>query len=109
MTACEEQCQSHLGRLRQVHQALGAEADRVRDSLCTRAMPPGLDDDDNLQLRRFDASGSLWRQLGEERLTNGRILIADPLGNLVVSYPPDVEQKELLRDFERLLEASGIG
>ena len=70
---------------------------------------PRLDGDDNLQIRRLDANGSLWRQLGEERLINGRIFIADPLGNLVVSYPPDVAQKELLRDFERLLDASGIG
>jgi hypothetical protein len=109
MTDCEEQCQSHLGRLRQVHQALGAEADRVQRLFVHAGDAPRLDEDDNLQLRRFDASGSLWRQLGEERLTNGRIFIADPLGNLVVSYPSDVEQKELLRDFERLLEASGIG
>ena len=50
MTACEEQCLSHLGRLRQVHQALGAEADRVQRLFVHAGDAPRLDDDDNLQL-----------------------------------------------------------
>ena len=30
----------------------------------------------------------------------------DPRGEVILSYPPDVEQKELLRDLERLLTGS---
>jgi hypothetical protein len=109
ITACEEQCSLHLARLREVHRALGGEADRVQRLFLHAGHAPQFDDDDNLKLSRLDASGSLRRLLGEERLMNGRIFIADPLGNLVVSYPPDVSRRELLRDFERLLDASGIG
>jgi hypothetical protein len=32
--------------------------------------------------------------------------VADPRGELIVSYPPDVEQKGLLRDLKRLLSGS---
>jgi len=39
-------------------------------------------------------------------LRAGRVYLADPRGNLVASYPPDVEQKELLRDLKRLLAGS---
>jgi hypothetical protein len=35
------------------------------------------------------------------------VLVADPRGEVILSYPPDVEQKELLRDLERLLAGSG--
>jgi len=31
------------------------------------------------------------------------VLVANPRGLVIVSYPPDVEQKELLRDLKRLL------
>jgi hypothetical protein len=109
MMVCEEQCHLHLARLRQVHQALGAEADRVQRLFLHAGDAPRFDDDGALKVSRLDASESLRRLLGEERLNFGRVFIADPLGNLVVSYPPDVEQRELLRDFERLLDAAGTG
>ena len=56
-----------------------------------------------------DRGAPLLRLLGEDRIQDGRIYICDPLGNLVLSYPADVEQKELLRDLQRLLDVSGIG
>jgi hypothetical protein len=51
----------------------------------------------------------LLQALGAERLAQGRVYIADPQGNVVVSYPAEVEQKELLRDLKRLLSVSGTG
>ena len=45
--------------------------------------------------------------LGAQRLEVGRVYVADPRGYLIVSYPAEVEQKELLRDLKRLLSASG--
>ena len=37
---------------------------------------------------------------------DGRVFVADPRREVILSYPPDVEQKELLRDLERLLSGS---
>jgi hypothetical protein len=60
-------------------------------------------------LRRFDDAQAegIARALSADRLQLGRVLIADPSGNLVASYPAQVEQKELLRDLKRLLSVSG--
>jgi hypothetical protein len=107
---CDEPCARDLERLRQVHWALGPDLDRVRRVYLHTA--DGAPDAGGGELAR----GRLDTELGPlalvfraERLAAGRVYIADPRGNLVVSYPPDVEQKELLRDLERLLDASGIG
>ena len=54
-----------------------------------------------------DAAGrGVVAALGAERIGDGRVYVADPRGNVVLSYPPDVEQKELLRDLKRLLAGS---
>ena len=38
-----------------------------------------------------------------------RIYISDPLGNLMMSYPPDINPKGILKDLKKLLRASRIG
>jgi cytochrome oxidase Cu insertion factor (SCO1/SenC/PrrC family) len=60
-------------------------------------------------MRRLDdaVGASVARVLDAERLPLGRVYVADPRGNLIASYPPDVEQKELLRDLKRLLAGTG--
>ena len=88
--------------------------DRVqRVYLHTGEASPLLDnnrpDDSALVMRRLDAAAgaSVARVLDAEQLRLGRVYVADPRGNLVASYPPDVEQKELLRDLKRLLAGTG--
>ena len=39
----------------------------------------------------------------------GRIYISDPLGNLMISYPADINPKGILKDLKKLLRASRIG
>jgi hypothetical protein len=110
---CAEQCSHDLDRLRQVHWALGGQLERVQRVYlyAGEAGPPAVEGD--VLVGRLDANtlanAGLASLFSEERIANGRVYVADPLGNLVVSYPPDVEQKELLRDLERLLDSSGIG
>jgi hypothetical protein len=107
MTPCEQQCTQHLGRLLQVQQALGRDSNRVRRAVwhVGGSSPPG---DRELDARSLDdaAGRGMVAALGRERLTGGRVYVADPRGYLIVSYPPDVEQKELLRDLKRLLARS---
>ena len=38
-----------------------------------------------------------------------RIYISDPLGNLMMSYPPDINPKGILKDLKKLLRTSRIG
>lgn len=107
---CNSECVRDLDRLRQVHWALGADLERVRRVYLHTADPvPAVSDD--LAVGRLDTErgAALVAALDAARLANGRVYVADPRGNLVVSYAPEVDQRELLRDLERLLDASGIG
>jgi hypothetical protein len=38
-----------------------------------------------------------------------RVYILDPIGNLVISYPPDQKAEHILKDLKRLLHVSHIG
>lgn len=104
MTPCEQPCVQHLVRLLQVHLALGRDRDRVRRAVWHVGALPPLEDP-QLAVRLLDSAPGreIAAALGGERLGEGRVLVADPRGEVILSYPPDVEQKELLRDLERLL------
>lgn len=108
MTPCERRCIEHLGRLRQVHLAVGRDVDRVQRVLLHTGDPPPIPNDEPILVHRLDGDGgaTLVAALGRERLEEGRVYIADPAGSLIAGYPPDVEQRELLRDLERLLSVS---
>ncbi|HUQ51930.1 MAG TPA: hypothetical protein VM692_06895 [Gammaproteobacteria bacterium] len=107
MTSCEQQCAQHLGRLLQVQLALGRDQGRVTRAVWHVGSLPQLDDPQLAAHDLDDAAGrALVAALGAERLQEGRVYVADPRGSVVLSYPPDVEQKELLRDLKRLLAGS---
>jgi hypothetical protein len=56
-----------------------------------------------------ERDAELIQVLGVDRLEQGRLFVVDPLGNLILSYPPDADQARLLKDLERLLSVSRIG
>jgi hypothetical protein len=108
MSPCEQQCTEPLRRLRQVQLALGRDQDQVGRALWHVAQAPELDDPDLLERRLDDAAAStLVAALGAERIGDGRVYVVDPRGSVILSYPADIEQKELLRDLKRLLAAAG--
>jgi hypothetical protein len=108
---CLDDCVGQLMRLEQVRLALAQDAERVQ--LVAYVTGPNVE----------RAAGAGWAAMqadaaaaqpavaafGAATIRAGRIYIADPLANLVLSYPPDVEQRALLDDLERLLELSQIG
>jgi hypothetical protein len=104
ISPCTADCVRHLERLRQVDRAVGSGLDLVRRVyLHAGNGVPELAGE--VVQGRIDGplEPALAEELRAERIANGRIYIADPRGHLVVSYPPDVDQDELLRDIERLL------
>ena len=107
MTACEQECAQHLGRLLQVQLALGRDQGRVQRVVWHVGSLPQLDDRQLAVHALDDAAGrGMVAALGAERLADGRVYVADPRGDVILIYPPDVEQKELLRDLKRLLAGS---
>lgn len=109
---CDSACRDAVERLASVRLALGDDLSRVRRMLVHRGERPSFASDATLTTVRIDPERDddwLAAVGDEERLRAGRIVVADPLGNVVASYPPDVPQKELLRDLKRLLSVSQIG
>jgi hypothetical protein len=107
MSPCEQQCAQHLGRLLQVQLALGRDRERVRRAVWHVGSLPQLGDAGlTAQLMESAAGRDMVAALRAERIGDGRVFVADPRGNVILSYPPDVEQKELLRDLKRLLAGS---
>lgn len=109
--ACGERCIEALERTGQVQRALGEDMNRVQRLLVFAAAahargietPPGLGlavaDGEWLRHFRFD---------GAAAFVPG-IYLVDPQGYVMMRYPPDVEQRGLLADLERLLKISKIG
>jgi hypothetical protein len=107
ITPCEQECAQHLGRLLQVQVALGRDRDRVQRVVWHDGSLPEPGDRELTAHGLDEAVGrELVDALGAEDLRAGQVYVADPRGYVILSYPPDVEQKELLRDLKRLLAGS---
>ena len=106
--ACDGACAEALYATRQARTIQGREMDRVARVLLVTgdgALPAAL--------------ASLHPDLVTARIQPGaiaalpaggdRILLLDPLGNLVLAYPRDPDIKAMAKDLTRLLKASRIG
>jgi cytochrome oxidase Cu insertion factor (SCO1/SenC/PrrC family) len=111
ISPCEGQCTQHLERLTQVFLALGRDRERAQLILITTDDSDGFSARPGLVIGLLDSErdAELVRVLGRQRLEHGRFFVVDPLGNLILSYPPDADQKRMLEDLERLLDVSRIG
>jgi hypothetical protein len=112
MSACDAVCAADFTRLRQVQKALARDADRVEvvfADLGAGGSPPPVPGEPPPEVRTLggEPRDQLRAALGTQRLETGRVLLADSRGQLVLSYPPDVAQRELLRDLKRLLSGTG--
>jgi hypothetical protein len=109
MRACDDSCRLAFRRLNQVFLALGS--DRVQLVYLAAAGDPPSFEDTSILFGVLDGpmGATMTGLLGAERLEGGRYFVVDPLGNLILSYPPDADQSRLLEDLERLLDVSRIG
>lgn len=107
-TPCEAQCEQDALRLNQVHQALNRTQDRARRVLLHVGPAPRIDDP-ALVVHSFDEpeAADLATALGADAMAAGRYYVADPLGRVILSYPTEIDQRELLRDIRRLMSAAG--
>lgn len=116
---CDARCREALTLIRQTRIALNDDMPRVQrlflvsDACCDQAYlqteHTGL-----LVALLDDANGQQIKQVFQETTSEpvaqaGRIYIIDPLGNLMMSYPPAAEPKGLLEDLKKLLKFSRIG
>ncbi len=111
--ACRQACEEALVRMRQVRLALGKDASRLQRVF----VPLGAENDSRNLSRDFPGmvivpDGASGRSALVERIGQrppGEVLLVDPLGNLVLSYPPEADADGLFRDTRHLLRLSKIG
>ncbi len=109
---CVEDCQQLIYLARQIHIGLGREASRANHGLAVSTpLPTELDErleNEYPQLQRYALDPSAYRRVAGDA-PGPQLWIVDPLGNLVLRYPPDAKGKDILNDLRQLLKISNIG
>ena len=112
-SACNDTCMRSLHTLRQSRLMLGKEMDRlvrvflhgdtVPDTVLLAEEHKGL-----VTLQDSDLRSSLDKKRPTDLEAGGYYLV-DPLGNLVLYFPPDIDPSAMVEDIKHLLELSRIG
>lgn len=113
---CAEACQKKLWNMRQVRLATGKERDRIErlflivdDAPLTTLLLREYEGTRFVRAERAELTRFLeLPQNGETRLED-HVWLIDPLGNLMLRWPPAADPSRMKRDMERLLRASRIG
>ncbi len=110
---CDDECRESLRLLRQFRLALGNKMTRVLRVFLHGDSPPDkvfLEEqqqglitirDDGLFRLLTESSPGAWKP--------GGIYLVDPLGNLVMYFPPDLKPADTVGDIKHLLKLSSIG
>ncbi len=110
---CNVACRDALFTMRQSRLMLGRDMDRLRrvflhgetapDTVFLAAEHEGL----------ITLADSRIHELFDDKkpasLPTGGFYLVDPLGNLVMYFPPDIDPTDMVEDIEHLLELSRIG
>lgn len=110
---CGSACRDALYTLRQSRLMLGQDMDRVtRVFLHGEAPPDRVFLEERHQGLISLEDRALQRELeaiGPSGPAAGGYYLVDPLGNLVMYFPPDIVPADMVEDIEHLLELSRIG
>jgi len=118
--ACGEKCHNRLYQMRQVRLAQGENLRRVQRLF----LVTGASDDTDLSTILADypemaaarlspdqaaAIAPMFSVEGISMQGADNIYLVDPLGNLMMYYPPDIDPRGMIQDLQRLLKYSHIG
>lgn len=107
--ACPERCERKLVYMRQVRLALGTEKERIeRLWIVGGAAHPSealVREHEGLVVAR-DPRGALIQTLPAATSVRDHVYVIDPLGNLMLRFPPDPDPRRMLKDMSRLLRHS---
>lgn len=110
---CDEECGQALVRLRQSRLMLGKDMRRVgRVFLHGDSLPDTVvleEQHAGLIIMTDSKLSVLLEGKRPTTLASGGCYLIDPLGNLVMYFPPDLNPKEMVGDIKHLLKLSHIG
>ena len=112
---CDLYCEAGLFKMRQARLALGENISRVQRLLLfdntadLDGLASILDEHPRLITASLteDMHTAVLESFGER--PEGNVYIVDPLGNVMMRYPPNATTKGLLKDLKHLLKVSQIG
>ena len=111
--ACDEACENSLFMLRQSRLMLGKEMDRLVRVFLHGDTPPDTvllaDEHQGLVALQDSTLRELLDNNKPSALDAGGYFLVDPLGNLVMYFPPDIDPQAMVEDIKHLLEFSRIG
>jgi hypothetical protein len=106
--ACDARCEKKLYYLRQVRRAQGADMERVeRLWVVTDSAFPRKDLFPAIEGTYVAADHRVVLQFPGAVVEH--IYLVDPLGNLMLRFPPDPDPSRMIKDLEQLLKYSRIG
>lgn len=120
-SACDSACQRNLWKMRQVRLAQGEDVHRVQrlfvltDAHDLAALVALLEKQHPALTAVHGSEQDIAGLLGQFAVDGSpavdaqRVYIVDPLGRLMMYYPPDADPKGMIQDMERLLKVSQIG
>ncbi len=110
---CDAACEFSLYTVRQSRLMLGKEMDRLgRVFLHGESLPDTVylaDEHEGLITLSDSRFSELLKNKRPPALSAGGYYLVDPLGNLVMYFPPDIEPSDMVEDIKRLLKFSRIG
>ncbi|MBU0655885.1 MAG: SCO family protein [Gammaproteobacteria bacterium] len=117
-SACATSCQQNLYFLRQVRQAMGNERRRVERLLVLTetsqlaALQLHLKEHAGMKVAVGPVASIAQLQAvlqNPNPAAKDGLYIIDPLGNVMMSYPPDSKGELIIKDLRRLLKVSQVG
>lgn len=112
---CDRTCQQLLYYTRQVHIALGKDADRLQRIYISAAGDlnqefEALLADEYPLLKVLYRDGNIIAEIfGADWKKIPKVYVVDPLGNIMMVYTADLLGKPMLKDLKHLLKVSNIG
>ena len=111
--ACGEDCRDSLYTMRQSRLMLGREMDRLERIFLHGDAPPDTlflaEEHKGLLALEDRGLSALLTNKKPAELDEGGYYLVDPLGNLVLYFPPDIDPGDMVDDIKRLLRLSRIG
>jgi cytochrome oxidase Cu insertion factor (SCO1/SenC/PrrC family) len=113
-TGCAAPCQAQVHLLKQVHTSLNKDIKRVQRVLL---VPTEVKSETFIALQKqypdllilTGTEAETAKFAAEFNVAGGQVYLVDPLGNLMMSYPANMDAKGLFSDLKRLLKNSWAG
>ncbi len=119
-SVCDKPCMDNIYLMRQIHASMDKHSLRVQKVLLLTSQPvsalkeklvdfKGQQFIDNNLINVNELVNKFRLNEADDPLKMNRIYIIDPLGNLMMSYEPNVNPRDIYKDLKKLLRGSRIG